>query len=205
MNKGQLQTAVLKDLCLQGLAGGPDCPDVLDQMNRTSLLAHARGEGIVGRYRMTRDELVYQLRQTMRGGNTALVAKGYLDHDGAGCGEEAGRVQAGAGGAGRVRLVNGPVAGGAPPVPAGAVRRVRWGQGWIGAVCALRAAARRRPAAGFAVLVPEPIIPWSQGGSLALKNLLPACPGCFRARGGRGFVAAGTSEGATKAWESRGP
>jgi hypothetical protein len=77
MSKGELQHSVLKELCLQGRAGGPDCPDRFDDMNRPSLLTLARSEGIVGRYRMTSAQLVSELRQSLRGGDMALTARGY--------------------------------------------------------------------------------------------------------------------------------
>lgn len=67
MNKGALQAAILQHLCLQGLAGGADCPQTLARMNRTTLLAHARSAGIEGRHAMTRDELVARLDDALRG------------------------------------------------------------------------------------------------------------------------------------------
>lgn len=203
MNKGQLQSAVLNELCLQGMAGGPDCPDVLDKWNRTALLSAARGEGIVGRHRMSREELIYQLRTSMRGGNTAMVAKGYSTS------QELARAQKKAVYK-RGRAKPGEFASSTVPSP-DARRASRhtlfdeFGGVEAGSVPCVHCGLRLAPDAGsgLAVLVPEPIVPWSQGGSLALSNLVPSCPACFRARGGLGLLAAGTPEGAVKAWESR--
>lgn len=58
MNKPALQLAVINSLCLQGLAAGSDCPDVLDDMNMATLLTYARIAEIRGRYRMRRPELL---------------------------------------------------------------------------------------------------------------------------------------------------
>lgn len=58
MRKPQLQLAVIQNLCLQGLAAGPDCPDILDEMNMATLLVHARAVDVRGRYRMRRPQLV---------------------------------------------------------------------------------------------------------------------------------------------------
>lgn len=192
MSKAQLQTAVLKSLCLQGLAGGPDCPDAFDQMNRTALLTIARGEAIPGRHKMTRDQLVYSLRQTLRGGDTALVAQGYSTRA-----QSAKAQQLAVYKRGHVPAPDGEFATGMlPPVAARRALRQPLFEEFGGTTqttvpcvhCGLRLSAD--PASGYALLIPEPIIPWSQGGTLALENLVPACPGCFRQRGGRGLVAA---------------
>ena len=58
MTKAELQLAVVKSLCLQGLAAGPDCPDTLADQNMATLLVHARLGNIRGRYRMRRSELL---------------------------------------------------------------------------------------------------------------------------------------------------
>lgn len=187
MNKGELQAAVLKELCLQGLAGGPDCPDVFDQMNRQTLLTHARGEGISGRYRMTREQLVFQLRQTMRGGDTALVARGYSTKAEFTAAQKKASYKRG-------RSTAEFSEGSTPLLAARRGSRTalfnEFGGAKTGSVpcvhCGLRLT--DNAATGLAVLVPEPIVAWSNGGTLDLSNLVPSCPACFRARGGRGLT-----------------
>lgn len=66
MRKPELQLAVIEELCLQGLAVGPDCPDVLDDMNVATLLTYARVGGIKGRYRMRRPALLEAVRERFR-------------------------------------------------------------------------------------------------------------------------------------------
>lgn len=63
MSKPELQVAVIEELCLQGLAVGPDCPSLLDDMNMTALLSHARIANIQGRYRMNRSTLLEAVRE----------------------------------------------------------------------------------------------------------------------------------------------
>lgn len=188
MTKGQLQHAVLKELCLQGMAGGPDCPDLLDHMNRTALLTVARSEGIVGRYRMSREQLVYELRQSVLGGDIAQTAAGYAPRAEFARSRKLATYKRG-------RAVASEFTTGSTPSPD--ARRARrqgvfdeFGGEKTGSVpcihCGLRLSAN--PRSGLALLVPEPIIPWSEGGTLALSNLVPSCPSCFRALGGRGLV-----------------
>lgn len=194
MNKAQLQTALLKEMCLQGLAGGPDCPDVFDQLNRNTLLTYARQEGIVGRYRMSRGELVYNLRQTIRGGDTALLGQGYSTK------AEFSAAQK------KASYKKGHAPGQHSEFSAGSMPTVGQRRSLRGALfdefggnveghvpcvhCGLKLGATAD--SGLAVLVPEPIVPWSQGGSLTLGNLVPACPSCFRASGGTGLISSAT-------------
>lgn len=58
MRKPELQIAVMESMCLQGLAAGTDCPSLLDDMNMTALLSHARLGQVRGRYRMRKPELL---------------------------------------------------------------------------------------------------------------------------------------------------
>jgi len=58
MNKAELQTAVIRDLCLQGMAAGSDCTNRLDEMNMASLLTYGRLGNIRGRYRMRKPQLL---------------------------------------------------------------------------------------------------------------------------------------------------
>lgn len=63
MNKPELQLAVVKELCLQGLAAGTDCPERLDDMNKATLLLHGRLANIRGRYRMNKPELLDRVKE----------------------------------------------------------------------------------------------------------------------------------------------
>ncbi len=197
MNRGELQAAVLRALCLQGLAGGPDCPDRFDQMNRSTLLAYARGEGIVGRHSMTRGQLIQQLRATMRGSDTVLTAQGYSPRAVFGAAQKRARYKRGR--AGRVELSGSTRA---PSVTARNRARsdlyAEFGgndRGFVPCVhCGLKLT--DDPTAGMAMIVPEPIVPWSAGGSLAAGNLLPSCTSCFRAASGL-VAAAGWVDGQT--------
>lgn len=63
--KSELQMALIRHLCLQGLAYGPECPDTIGDMNRVALLTLARTEGIVGRHKMNRDDLIAALRDRL--------------------------------------------------------------------------------------------------------------------------------------------
>lgn len=77
MNKGALQAAILTRLCMQGLAGGPDCPNRFEQQNMAALLATARAAGIRGRYRMRRRDLIDALNVKLRGTDEWRTANGY--------------------------------------------------------------------------------------------------------------------------------
>jgi hypothetical protein len=182
MNKAELQSAVMKELCLQGLAGGPDCPDLFDQMNRPTLLTHARREGIVGRSRMTRTELVEQLRVKLRGSDRLRVAQGYAPRTEL---NEAQRL------ARRKRAAASRLLGTTDRlVPDMSTRRQsrldlfdEFGGPTRGHVPCVFCGLKLHPgqASGFAVLVPTPIRALSAGGSAAVSNMLPACSACFQA------------------------
>lgn len=61
MNKAQLQTSVIREMCLQGLAAGTDCTNRFDEMNMASLLSFGRLGNIRGRYRMRKAQLIAAL------------------------------------------------------------------------------------------------------------------------------------------------
>jgi hypothetical protein len=191
MSKPELQMAVLKQLCLQGLASGPDCPDLLEHMNRTALLTLARQEGIRGRYSMTREQLVQTLSSRLSPSDPVRASLGYATDTEI---REARRRAT----AMRRRT---PPATGNGQLPRPELRHGQRGdvfaefggttRGYVPCVhCGLRLGATRD--SGLAVLVPEPIIAWSAGGTLNVANLLPSCAGCFQAGGGRGLVASAT-------------
>lgn len=180
MTKAQLQSAILERLCLQGLAGGPDCPDVFDLMNRSALMTYARQEGIVGRWRMTKPELIEQLRSTMRGGDRIRAAAGFVPRSEL---DAAHRLAARK----RRSLPDIDTIGGLPPT---AVRRAsrqavfaEFGgveRGYAPCVfCGLKL--HPNPTSGFAVLIPTPIRSFADGGIAAAVNMLPGCAACFRA------------------------
>lgn len=189
MTKGDLQHALLKELCLQGLAGGPDCPDRFDQMNRPALLTLARGQGIRGRHNMDRADLIVELRSALRGNDSMWVAQGYAKRAEFRVARQRASYKKG-----RAR------ADGDGTFPTPAARRLTrqavlddFGgteAGYVPCVhCGLRVSPN--PLSGMALLVPEPIIPWSEGGTLAVSNLLPSCAACFQSRGGVGLVSSG--------------
>ena len=61
MNKPELQLSVIKELCLQGLASGADCPQRLEDMNMASLLTYGRLGNVRGRYRMRKSQLLAEV------------------------------------------------------------------------------------------------------------------------------------------------
>ena len=62
MTKAELQVAVIRNLCLQGLAGGTDCTAKLEEMNMGTLLTYGRLGNVRGRYRMRKSDLIDALR-----------------------------------------------------------------------------------------------------------------------------------------------
>lgn len=62
MNKAELQTSVIRELCLQGLAGGTDCTAKLEEMNMSTLLTYGRLGNVRGRYRMRKATLIDAIR-----------------------------------------------------------------------------------------------------------------------------------------------
>jgi hypothetical protein len=184
MNKAELQTAILEELCLQGLAGGPDCPDLFEQMNKATLMVHARREGIVGRWRMNRPELIENLRATMRGSDRLRIAEGYAPRSEFNKAQRLARTRRR--GAAKIESITpGPL----PSVEARrATRETLYAEfggldaGHVPCVfCGLKL--HPSPTSGLAVLVPTPIVPLSQGGVLASANMLPGCSACFSAHG----------------------
>jgi GNAT superfamily N-acetyltransferase len=203
MTKAELQSAILTELCMQGLAGGPDCPDVFDQMNRTALMTYARQENIVGRWRMTKRELIEQLRLSMRGGDRLRVAQGFAPA------AEFGETQRRA--TRKRRLAAGLPVGDDQLPPLADRRQARndvfteFGgpdRGYVPcAFCGLKV--NPDPTSGLAVLVPTPIRPFADGGTAALANMLPGCPACFQAHRtatSAALVASGTEPGAEQ-WD----
>lgn len=188
MSKAELQMAVMRELCLQGLAGGTDCPELLDRMNRNALLTLAREEGITGRHLMTRPQLIEALASNLTPSDALRAARGYAPQAAA---AEARRLAT-------ARRRTAPAATGPGTLPPVRQRRAMretvfadfggMSRGYVPCVhCSLKLSAD--PGSGLALLVPEPIVPWSAGGTLAAGNLVPACPSCFKAGGGRGVVA----------------
>jgi hypothetical protein len=188
MNKGALQAAVLSHLCMQGLAGGGDCPQTLHRMNRVSLLAHARAAGIRGRHAMTRDDLVTALNDALRGTDQFRVTHGYTPA------AEMVRFRKEVATARRLAPRTDELAT-AGPLPPVAVRREarqavfeRHGgpaRGYVPcAWCGLKVHPDPRNPGGFDALIPDPI---NVGAGFGVSNVLPACPGCFRARGEGGL------------------
>jgi len=191
MSKSELQFAILKELCLQGRAGGPDCPDKFEDMNRTALLTLARHGKIVGRHAMSRPQLITALRQSLRGDDSILTAQGYSPRAVFGAAQKKAAYKRG-----RAPKPTAEMAaqGQIPPIARRRESRdelfAQFGgpeRGYVPCVhCGLKLAADKT--SGLAVMVPEPIVPWSEGGGLELANLLPSCSSCFLARGGRGMV-----------------
>jgi hypothetical protein len=183
MNKGALQAAVLSHLCMQGLAGGADCPQTLHRMNRVALLAHARAAGIQGRHAMTREDLVTALNDALRGTDQFRVAHGYTPAaEMVRFRKEVATVRRLAPRADELAVAQ------LPPV---AVRREarqavfeRHGgpaRGYVPcAWCGLKVHPDPRNPGGLDALIPDPI---NAGAGFGVSNVLPACPGCFRARG----------------------
>lgn len=189
LNKGQLQFAVLKQLCLQGRAGGPDCPDLFEDMNRNALVALARGERIAGRHAMSRQQLIVALRRTLRGDDTLKVSSGYANRADFAAAQKRAAYKRG-----RAPQPTAEMAERAA-IPSPADRRSfraplfrQFGgeqRGFVPCVhCGLRLT--DDASTGMAMIVPEPIVPWSDGGVNTLSNMLPACASCFAVRGGVG-------------------
>lgn len=61
MSKPELQAAVVREMCLQGLAAGTDCPSRFEDMNMATLLTYGRIGNVKGRYRMRKAELIAEL------------------------------------------------------------------------------------------------------------------------------------------------
>lgn len=86
MNKAELQVSVIRELCLQGLAGGTDCTNRLEEMNMGTLLTYGRLGNVRGRYRMRKATLIDALRGVFDittavglGAKTAVLANTHSD------------------------------------------------------------------------------------------------------------------------------
>jgi hypothetical protein len=185
MTKPELQSAVLKQLCLHGLAAGDDCPDLLERMNRTALVTLARTERIPRRHSMNRAELVEALSTRLRPGSAFDIARGYADTEAL--------AEARSLAASKRRTAPAPTGTGSLPRPEArlAAREALFDEfggplrGYVPCpFCGLKLGAD--PDGDLAVLMPDPIVGWSDGGTTAAANLIPSCVACFQTRGGRG-------------------
>jgi hypothetical protein len=66
MNRAELQASVVREMCLQGLAAGTDCPSRFEDMNMATLLTYGRVGNVRGRYRMRKAQLITELIETFQ-------------------------------------------------------------------------------------------------------------------------------------------